>query len=178
MASIANTYARAFAEAVIDGKLDPEKTLTEVHAIIALLGESRDLRQAWETPSIPTEQKRRVLDAIANREGFSATTRNFLAVVIDKRRVAFLPAIIAQFEKELGARLGFVDAEIISARELSPTEKANLETQASSLTGKKIRARYVRDVSLMGGAQMRVGSTIYDGSVSGRLERIREAIGG
>ena len=119
-----------------------------------------------------------MLDAIAKRQGLSAITRNFIAVVIDKRRAAFLPAIIAQFERELGARLGFVDAEISSARELSLAEKANLEAQASKLSGKKIRARYVRDASLLGGAQMRVGSTIYDGSVSGRLDRIREAIGG
>ncbi len=178
MASVANTYARAFAEAVLDGKLDPEKTLAEVNTIAALLAESRDLREAWESPSISADQKRNVLDAISQREGFSATTRNFLAVVIDKQRVAFLPAIIVQFEKELGARLGFVDAEITSARELGATEKANLEAQASTLTGKKVRARYLHDSSLMGGAQMRVGSTIYDGSVSGRLERIREVIGG
>jgi F-type H+-transporting ATPase subunit delta len=178
MASIANTYARAFADAVIDARLDPETTLTEVKGMVDLFAESRDLREAWETPSIPTDQKRRVLDAIAKRQGFSAITRNFFAVVIDKGRVSFLPAIIAQFEKELSVRLGFVDAEISSVRDLNPVEKANLEAQASKLTGKKIRARYVRDASLLGGAQMRIGSTIYDGSVIGRLDRIREAIGG
>jgi F-type H+-transporting ATPase subunit delta len=178
MASIANTYARAFADAVMDGKLDPEKTLTEARTLANLLAESRDLRQAWETPSIPADQKRKVLDVIAKREGFSTATRNFMAVVIDNGRVAFLGEIVAQFEKELGSRLGFVDAEITSARELNAGERASLEAQAAKLTGKKIRAHYLRDASLLGGALMRVGSTIYDGSVKGKLERIRAAIGG
>ena len=178
MASVTSTYARAFADAVIDGRLDADKTLAEVRSVAGLLAESRDLRQAWETPSIPAGQKRAVLDALAKREGYSVTTRNFVAVLIDHGRVPFLASIVAQFEKDLGARLGFVDAEVTTARVLSAAERAALEGQAAKLTGKKIRARYSQDPSILGGATMRVGSTIYDGSVKGRLERIRAAIGG
>jgi|SRR5271167_1203140 len=178
MASVTSTYARAFADAVIGGRLDADKTLSEVKSLAGLVAESRELRQAWETPSIPAEQKRVVLDAIAKREGYSTTTRNFVAVLIDHSRVPFLAAIVVQFEKDLGSRLGFVDAEITTARELGATERAGLEAQAAKLTGKKVRARYVHDASILGGATMRVGSTIYDGSVKGRLERIRVAIGG
>ena len=178
MASVTSTYARAFADAVIGGRLDADKTLAEVKSLAGLVAESRELRQAWETPSIPAEQKRAVLDALAEREGYSATTRNFVAVLIDHARVRFLASIVEQFEKDLGSRLGFVDAEITTARELGATERAGLEAQATKLTGKKVRARYMRDASILGGALMRVGSTIYDGSVKGNLERIRAAIGG
>jgi len=178
MASVASTYARAFADAAIDSKLDAESVLGEVKSIVILLAESRDLRQAWETPSILAEQKRAVLDVIAKRDGYSATTRNFIAVLIDHGRISFLPEILLQIEKDLGSRLGFVEAEITTARELNGAERANLEAQAAKLTGKKVRARYSRDESLLGGALMRVGSMIYDGSVKGRLERIREIIGG
>lgn len=178
MASVASTYARAFADAAIDRKLDAESALGEVKSIASLLAESRDLRQAWETPSIPTEQKRAVLDVIAKRDSYSATTRNFIAVLIDHGRISFLPEILLQIEKDLGSRLGFVEADITTARELNGAERANLEAQAAKLTGKKVRARYSRDESLLGGALMRVGSMIYDGSVKGRLERIRVAIGG
>jgi F-type H+-transporting ATPase subunit delta len=97
-------------------------------------------------------------------------------VLIDHRRVQFLGPIVKEFEHELDRRLGFAEAEIISARELSDTERRALEAQVGKLTGKKVRARYSRDVSVLGGAMVRVGSTIYDGSVKGQLERIREAI--
>jgi len=176
MASVTNTYARAFADAVFDVHLDPQRTLQEVQALSALVAESKELRQVWETPSIPAEQKRAVLDAIVSREGISRIVRNFIAVLIDHRRTNFLAAIVKQFELELNRRMGFEEVEITSARELSQPERQTLEGRIEKLTGKKVRARYLRDPALLGGAVVKVGSTIYDGSVSGQLERIREAL--
>ena len=102
--------------------------------------------------------------------------RNLVAVLIDHRRTHFLGPILRQLEKELDARLGFAEAEITSSRDLTDAEKRAFEAQVSKLTGKKVRARYDLDASLLGGAVLRVGSTIYDGSVKGQLERIKEAI--
>ncbi|MFY9977644.1 MAG: ATP synthase F1 subunit delta, partial [Candidatus Sulfotelmatobacter sp.] len=84
--------------------------------------------------------------------------------------------IIEQLEKELDARLGFAEAQIVSARPLNDAEKLQFEAQVEKLTHKKVRARYGQDPSLLGGALVRIGSTIYDGSVKGQLERIKEAI--
>jgi F-type H+-transporting ATPase subunit delta len=176
MASVINTYARAFADAVFDMHLDPAQTLREAQAVAELVGASKPLREVWETPSITPEQKRAVLDAIVAREGISRAVRNFVAVLIDHRRTNFLGAIVKQFELELDQRMGFAEAQISTARELSDPERRALEAQVQKLTGKKVRARYFRDTSLLGGAVVRVGSTIYDGSVSGQLERIREAL--
>ena len=102
--------------------------------------------------------------------------RNLVAVLIDHRRVHFLEPIIRQLEKELDARLGFAEAQITSARELDDAEKREFETQVEKLTGKKVRAQYEQDAALLGGAVLRLGSTIYDGSVKGQLERLKEAI--
>ena len=176
MASVTNTYARAFADAVFDGHLDPAKTLQEAQAMADLVAASKELREVWETPSILAEQKRAVLDAIVARQGISRTVRNFLAVLIDHRRINFLAPIVKQFEQELNQRMGFTEAEITSARELNETERHALETRMEKLTGRKVRARYSRDSSILGGVVVKVGSTIYDGSVSGQLQRIRQAI--
>jgi F-type H+-transporting ATPase subunit delta len=176
MASVTNTYARAFADAVFDMRLDPAKCLREAQAIAALVAESKELREVWETPSITAEQKRAVLDAIVSREGISRAVRNFVAVLIDHRRINFLGAIVKQFELELDRRLGFAEAEITSARDLSEPERRVLESNVQKLTGKKVRARYFRDTSLLGGAIVRLGSTIYDGSIAGQLEKIREQL--
>src|SRR5271166_4177005 len=176
MASVASTYARAFADVVLNEHLDADALTAELRSIASLLYESNALRRVWENPSIPAEQKRRVLDVIVERDGISRQVRNLVAILIDHRRVHFLEPIIGQLEKELDARLGFAEAQITSFRTLNDAEKREFETQVAKLTGKKVRAHYGQDASLLGGAVVRVGSTIYDGSVNGQLERIREQI--
>ena len=176
MASVASTYARAFADVVLSAHLDANRAVGGLHEIASLLAENADLRRVWENPAVPAEQKRNLLDAIVQREGIDRQVRNLVAVLIDHRRVQFLPRIVEQLEKELDARLGFAEAQIFSARELGDAEKRALETQVEKTTGKKVRARYALDSSLLGGAVIRVGSTIYDGSVKGQLERIQAAI--
>jgi len=176
MASVASTYARPFADVVLSRRLDADRSLAELRTIASLLADSSELRRVWENPAIPADQKRRVLDVIAQRNGVLIQVRNLVAVLIDHRRIHFLDPIILQLAKELDARLGFAEAEITSARELGAAEKREFEAQVGKLTGKKVRARYGQDASLLGGAVVRVGSTIYDGSVKGQLERIKEAI--
>ena len=176
MASVASTYARAFADVVLDKHLDADRSVAQLRMIATLLDESSDLRRVWENPAIPADQKRRVLDVVAERDGISTQVRNLVAILIDHRRVHFLGPIIRQLEKELDARLGFAEAQITSARELSDAEKREFEAQVGKLTGKKVRAQYAEDVSLLGGAVLRLGSTIYDGSVKGQLERLKEVI--
>ena len=176
MASVASTYARAFADVVLSAHLDAGRSTAELRSIASLLKESPELRRIWENPAVPAEQKRKVLDVIAERDGFQKQVRNLVAVLIDHRRIHFFEPIITQLEKEFDARMGFAEAEITSARELGGDEKRDFEAQVGKLTGKKVRAHYDLDASLLGGAVVRVGSTIYDGSVKGQLERLKEAI--
>src|SRR5215469_6041989 len=178
MASVTRVYARAFADVVFEKRQDAAKTLHELQALSGLLHANPDLGRVWENPAIPSEQKRGVLDAIVQREGFSRPVRNFLAVLIDHRRMHFFDAIVEQLGHELDARLGFAEAHITSARDLTDGEKRTLEGQVERLTGKKVRAKYFRDNTILGGAIVQVGSTIYDGSVLGQLQRIREQIAG
>jgi F-type H+-transporting ATPase subunit delta len=176
VASVASTYARAFADVVLDERLDASRAIAGLRRIAHMLSESIDLRRVWENPAVPVEQKRRLLDAIVRQEGTDRPVRNLIAVLIDHRRIPALPRIAEQLEKELDARLGFAEAQITSVRELGDAEKRTLETQVEKLTGKKVRAHFQQDASLLGGAVIRVGSTIYDGSVKGQLEKIKEAI--
>jgi F-type H+-transporting ATPase subunit delta len=176
VASVASTYARAFADVVFSAHLNADKSIAELRLIAGLLAESAELRRVWENPAVPADQKRRVLDVIAQRDGISKQVRNLIAVLIDHRRMPFFEAIIRQLEKELDARLGFAEAEITSSRALSDAEKRDFEAKVEKLTGKKVRAHYAQDASLLGGAVLRVGSTIYDGSVRGQLDRIKETI--
>jgi len=176
VASVASTYARAFADVVFDARLDAGRATAALREIARLLDESTELRRIWENPAVPADQKRNLLDAIVQRAGIDKPVRNLVAVLIDHRRIAFLPRIVEQLEKELDARLGFAEAQISSARELGKDERRSLESQIEKVTGKKVRAQYELVPSLLGGAVVRVGSTIYDGSVKGQLEKIKETI--
>jgi F-type H+-transporting ATPase subunit delta len=176
VASVASTYARAFADVVLSAHLDANRSVGGLRRITALLAESEDLRRVWENPAVPAEQKRKLLDAIVEREGIERHVRNLMAVLIDHRRVQFLGRIVEQLKKELDARMGFAEAQVTSARELGDDEKRKLEAQIEKVTGKKVHAQFGLDASLLGGAVVRVGSTIYDGSVKGQLEKIKEAI--
>lgn len=176
MASVPSTYARAFADVVFSAHLDTARAIGGLRQIAALFEQSADLRRVWENPAVPAEQKRKLLDVIAERDGIDRPVRNLVAVLIDHRRLNLLARIVEQFERELDRRMGLADAQISSARELGDAEKRTLEAEIAKLTGKTVRAQYGLDASLLGGAVVRIGSTIYDGSVKGQLERIKEAI--
>jgi F-type H+-transporting ATPase subunit delta len=176
MATVTNTYARAFADVVMSMRLDAAVTLTEAQQMAAMARDNDNLREVWDAPSISAEKKRAVLDGIVKSAEISRPVRNFLAVLIDHRRTRFLSEIVAQFEQELNQRLGFAEAEITTSRELSPAERASIEADLAQLTSKKIRARYAQDPAILGGAIARVGSTVYDGSVKGQLEKIRQQL--
>jgi F-type H+-transporting ATPase subunit delta len=177
MSAVTSRYARAFVDVVLEKHLDANRVLDELRSIASSSQASPELRKVWASPAVAAEQKRRLLDAIVSRERISPATRNFVAVLIDHRRIALIEEVLADFEKQLYSRLGFEEAQITSARELDPAERRALEFQIEKLTGKKVRAHYGRDQSILGGAIVQVGSTIYDGSVKGQLERIREQLG-
>ncbi len=174
--SVFSRYARAFADVVIEKKLDPRKVEDELWSFVKIVESVPDLRTVWENPSVEARQKRAVLDQIINRIGGSRMLRNFVAVLIDHRRVAALPEIARQFELDLNERMGLADAEVTSARELNDAEKRALESRVSQVTGKTVRARYKTDARVLGGAVVKVGSTIYDGSIRGQLEKLKEAL--
>jgi F-type H+-transporting ATPase subunit delta len=178
MASVVGTYARAFADVAMAPKnhLDPARALEELHSIEALFKESDQLRRVLENPSIPGDRKRAVLDVITARLGTTREVRNFIAVLTDHRRLPLFSEILKQLQQELDDRQGFAEAQVSTARQLSDPEKQMLEAEITKMTGKKVRARYEQDASLLGGAVVQVGSTIYDGSVKGQLERIREQL--
>ncbi len=183
MASVVGTYARAFADVVLAdavktgaSHLDPARAIEELHSIEALLKESDQLRRVLENPAIPENSKLGVLDAITARLGTTRQVRNFVAVITDHRRLPLFSDILKQLEQELNDRQGFAEAQVSSARQLSEPEKQMLEAEITKMTGKEVRAHYEQDVSLLGGAVVQVGSTIYDGSVKGQLERIREQL--
>jgi len=176
MAAVTSHYARAFADVVFALKLAPASVLEQLYGMVSVVQSNQVLQRIWENPSVPAMQKRSLLDAIVARENVSKQARNFLAVLIDHRRIGQLPEIVREVESELDTRQGFAEAEVTSARELSAIEKGALEGKIATMTGKKVRAHYAIDPGILGGAIVRLGSTIYDGSIKGQLHRMKEQL--
>jgi F-type H+-transporting ATPase subunit delta len=99
-----------------------------------------------------------------------------LNVVVDHRRGALLPEIAAEYAARLNKRLGIAEVEVRSAAALEPEKRARLEQSLAQATNQKIAAGYEVDPALVGGAVVRMGSVIYDGSVREQLRRLEQSL--
>lgn len=178
LSAVASRYANALAEVVTSPQspLLPQQALEELRSFQATLGESHPLREALATPAVPSSRKKAVVGRIVEMLGLSRVTRNFLFVLVDHRRVASLADIIHALELALDERLGFARAEIAAPVELTGPQRAALQSQFERITGKRIRPKFSIDPSLVGGVVARIGSTIYDGSVRGRLQSLERRL--
>jgi F-type H+-transporting ATPase subunit delta len=176
MASFVSRYAGAFADVVFELKLDAKAVQRQLADFAAAWHESRELREFFMDPSFPVEQKVAFLDKLNATLKMSKETRNFVAVLIRNDRIGGLDEVVAEFRREVNQRLGIHEAKVISARKLDDTERRDLEKQIANLTGGTVEAQFEEDSSLLGGAVVQVGSTVYDGSVRGRLDRLREEL--
>ena len=139
----------------------------------AAYAESAELRTFLASPAVDRTAKHGVIEKLLARIGGSEVVRNFLFVVIDHQRAYILPEMIAAFQEVVRRREGIAEAEVSSAVELSATQKAEFAFALEKLTGKRIEAKYSLEPKLLGGAVVRIGDTIYDGSLRSRLNEIR-----
>jgi F-type H+-transporting ATPase subunit delta len=174
-AGAASRYARALADVALDDK-DADRVRHDLGSLAEAFRLSADLRAFLESPSISHDLKHRAASELASRMDLVPAVRNCVFLLIDHHRTELLGEIRGAFEAELNARLGIAQAEVTSARELSDEERRKLTTALERCTGKRIEARFRRDESLVGGTVVRVGSTIYDGSVREQLMRLREQL--
>ncbi len=177
MAIVDSRYARAFASVVASQYLDSKAAESQLNDFAATLEGSSDLREILQDPSIPEEQKLRVLDGIAGRIGMLPAVRNFVALITHHGRLHELNDILSAYH-EIAYEAGDVtEAEIVSAHPLDAGNRALLEQQVAKLAGgQKVRATYSEDASLLGVAVVRIGSTVYDGSVREQLQQLKQRL--
>ncbi|HEX4156117.1 MAG TPA: ATP synthase F1 subunit delta [Acidobacteriaceae bacterium] len=174
MAAIDLRYARALAEVIADQKMDLVAAQGQLSDFAAMLESSVDLREVLQNPSIPEAQKLKLLDAIAQRAGFSQAIRNFLALLTHHQRLHEIRAMITAYGAIADAETGVAEAEITTARPLDDESRRLLEAQVAKMAGdQRVQATYREDASLLGGAVVKIGSTVYDGSVRAQLEQLK-----
>ena len=172
--AVATRYANALADVVTapGSAIRPQDILGELRSFESSLSASAELQNALISPAVPPARKRAVVGRIADAMKLSRVARNFLFVLIDKRRIAELQAVLNGFEVIVDERLGFARAEVASARELTDAQRSALNSRLERMTGKRVRMQFTVDPALIGGVVARIGSTVYDGSVRGQLESL------
>jgi F-type H+-transporting ATPase subunit delta len=176
MSVLSLRYAHAFAAVASSSHLDTGAAQQQLADFNATLAGSRELREVLMNPSITTEQKLRVLDAIAGRIGMFPQVRNFLAVIMNHQRLSELDEILAEYHAVADEQANMAEAEITSARPLNDQDRAALEVQVERLAGGRVRTTYRQDATLLGGAVVRIGSTVYDGSIRAQLQQLKQKL--
>jgi F-type H+-transporting ATPase subunit delta len=165
-------YANALADIAIAQGV-AEEVKQQLTGFGALYAESTDLRNFLASPAVTREAKHRVIDKLLARIDGSKILRNFLFVVADHQRTHVLPEMIAAFQEVIRERQGITEAQISSAVALNALQKAEMEFTLERLTGKRVEAKFSLEPGLLGGAVVRVGDTVYDGSLRSRLNELR-----
>jgi F-type H+-transporting ATPase subunit delta len=165
-------YANALADvALAQGAAEPAGR--QLHAFVAAFASSPELQNFLLSPAVSPENKRAVLGKIAARMELDKIIRNFLFVIADHHRAHDLPEIAQAFLDVLRQRQGVAEAQVFSAVDLTDTQKTDFAKSLARLTGKTVDPTYFVDPDLLGGALVRVGDTIYDGSLRNSLQQLR-----
>jgi F-type H+-transporting ATPase subunit delta len=176
MSVLSLRYAHAFASVTTSSHLDTAAVQKQLNDFSGTLAGSRDLREVLMNPSIANEQKLKVLDAIAARIGMFPQVRNFVAVIMNHQRLPDLDEILAEYHLVVDEQSNLAEAEITSAFPLNDQDRAELEAQVAKLVGGRVRATYHQDTTLLGGAVVRIGSTVYDGSIRAQLQQLKQRL--
>jgi F-type H+-transporting ATPase subunit delta len=176
--AIVDRYASALADVVTSPKstVSPADALQQLRSFDAISRESYELRTALESPAVSHSRKRAVISRFVELLGLSQTVRNFLFVLSDKRRLSALHEIVDSFDVQLDERLGFIRADVSAAAELTQSQLDVLTQKLAAISGKQIRMRFHVDPALIGGVVARMGATVYDGSVRGRLDSLSKKL--
>ncbi len=176
MAAFVSRYAQAFLDVVTAEKLDAKAIDGQLQDFLATWNGSAELQEFFVNPAAAAVEKVRFLDTLNKKLGLRKELRNLLAVLIDNDRIGHVSEVAAAYRKLLQQQSGIRQAEIVTARELDAAERAALAVEVGKLAGAKIEASFKLDASILGGTVVRIGSTVYDGSVRGRLDRLKEAL--
>jgi F-type H+-transporting ATPase subunit delta len=177
MAGRLTTAPRRYAEAAFEiAKRDDtlDRWRDELFGAAELMTDER-VSRIVDNPTLPFADRSRVIDDLLERR-VQAPVRNLVRMLSERSRIELLPAIASEYDRLLKRERGIATAIVTSAARLTDDEREALEGRLRSMTGAQVELEEQIDESLIGGLTVRVGDRLYDGSVRGRLERLRDQL--
>ncbi|HEY9909287.1 MAG TPA: ATP synthase F1 subunit delta [Thermosynechococcaceae cyanobacterium] len=173
---LATEIAEPYAQALMSLAQSQDLTARfgeDVNAILNLLRESEELRRFLDNPIVSADDKKSVLQQVLRDDQVHPYVRNFLLVLVDQRRIAFLESVLKQFQALLRELNQTVLAEVTSAVDLNEGQQQAVRDRVLALTGaRQVELATRIDPALIGGVIIKVGSQIIDASLQGQLRRI------
>jgi len=173
--SLARRYARAvFQLGETNGILD--KLGDDLRALAQVMNTSQELVTALTNPGFRRADRKKILDAIQTRINAHALSRNIVYLLLDRERLATLPAISREVDAMIEAKSGRVTAEVVSAVPLTQDQLTKLVVSLEKASGKTVQVVKREDPELLGGVVAKVGDVVYDGSLRTQLRSLREQV--
>jgi F-type H+-transporting ATPase subunit delta len=169
-------YARALFDVLVKEGKDVEKVQAELQQFAELFG-SAQLAQVLGNPGIPAAKKKALAQALLDRAGqVSPPLAKLIIVLAEKDRLPLLPGIARAYVERVMDHLKVVRGEVTTALPLAPEKVRMLEQGLAKATGRKVVLEARVDPSIIGGAVTRLGSTVYDGSVTTQLQKMKQSL--
>jgi F-type H+-transporting ATPase subunit delta len=169
-------YARALFD-VARKEGDVQRAGQELTSFTEFVSRHDALAKVFANPAIPSLKKKAVVEQLTARAGsMSPVVRKLLLLLAERDRLVLLPDITAAYQNRLMEHAKVVRAEIVTAIGLPPDRVAALQQGLAQATGRQVQLDSRVDPAIIGGAIARVGSTVYDGSVTTQLARMRQKL--
>ena len=173
----AQPYAKALLSVVQkEGPQRMEGVVAELDRVVEALDAVPDFERVLVTPMVPVETKSEILDAVLDSLEIGQPTRRFLHVVQQHYRMVHMKDIAITFRELVDRSLGRSRARIETAVELEEAEQRRLVEAISTIEGTSVVADFAAKKELLGGFKLQVGSRVFDGSLSGELNRLSKEI--
>jgi F-type H+-transporting ATPase subunit delta len=170
---LAQRYAEGYLAVVRDtGKL--RESARELEAFVSRLETDPRVRNLMENPSFSTAQRLEFLEGL--RSGLSDPTYGLLRLVIQKKRIPYLPEILEAYETLYRKELGIVRATVSVAQDTTPEMEAKIKDVVRRISGKEPELKVIKDPSLIGGIKVQMGNTVLDASIRTKLQELHKQL--
>ena len=171
---LAATYAQAIYE-IADSKNALDTVEEQLLLVEGTIKANTDLATLVYHPMVPAQVKKDTIAQIFG-DGLADYVRNFLMLLVDKRRETALPAITKEYVRLANEKRNIAEAEVTTAMPLTAEQESALKAKLSAVTGKNIILKPQVDQDIVGGVIVRIGNKLIDGSVTGRVQALRTAL--
>ncbi len=173
----ATRYARALFDVAVKEHVDPDVVHRDLVAFTVLVSGHETLQRTLINPAVPAMQKRAVVEALLARAGqLNPILGKLLLLLAERDRLTLLPELAAAFDRRMMDHRQVVRAQLATAIELPADRVAALKDGLAQATGREVQIETRIDPSLVGGAVAQIGSTVYDGSVTTQLRKLKQAL--
>jgi F-type H+-transporting ATPase subunit delta len=172
----ATRYARALLDVAVREKVDIDQIERELASFIDLFARYPALERVFLNPVVPVSRKHRAMDALTTRAGVLPILAKLLGLLAERDRLVLVPALLAAYRDRLLDHRRVVRAEVTTTTPLTPDRAKSIEASLTRLMGRTVALSTRVDPAIIGGVVTRIGSTVYDASLTRHLEKMREKL--